>query len=192
LTGKSFFAAFALLVLAACSGPQVREPVDVISTKPPLVFAVGELIIENVSLMPADIGFRQRQWTERLGAATEQFLLDRLETTSGIGWLQVSIDEARLIEDALPVATGVRATLTREPDRVLDALVRIRLSVMGADGLEQSFVEAEVQRRRPILRNTSVMARDAEAERLIGDLMVQLDDELTQAARQHLGAYLLM
>jgi hypothetical protein len=192
LTGKSLLAAFALLVLAACSGPQVREPVEVTSTKPPLVFAVAELSIENMSPMPAEIDFRERQWTERLGAATEQFLRGRLETTSGIGWLQVTIDQARLIEDALPVATGVRATLAREPDRVLDALVKVRLSVMGADGLEQSFVEAEVQRRRPILRNTSVMARDAEAERLIGDLMVQLDDELTQAARQHLNAYLLM
>jgi hypothetical protein len=62
---------------------------------------------------------------------------------------------------------------------------------MGGDGLEQSFVQTEVQRRRPILRNTSVMARDAEAERLIGDIIGQLDDELTQAARQHLDAYLL-
>lgn len=192
MTGKSLLAALALLVLAACSGPQVREPADVTSTKPPLVFALAELSIEDDSTPSADAGFRARQWTERLSAATEGFLRDRLETTGGTGWLLATIDEARLIEEELPAVTGVRAALAREPDRVLDALLRVRLSVMGADGLEQSFVETEVQRRRPILRNTSVMARDAEAERLIGDLMLQFDDELTQAARQHLSAYLLM
>lgn len=192
MNGKSLLASLALLALAACSGPELREPVDVTSAKPPLVFAVADLAVENDSMIPASIGFRERQWTERLVGATRSFLDDRLETTSGIGWLLVTIDEARLIEDELPVETGVRATFTREPDRVLDALLRVRLSVMGGDGLEQSFVQTEVQRRRPILRSTSVIARDAEAERLIGDLMSQFDDELTQAVRQHLGAYLLL
>ena len=191
MNGKALVAALTLVVLAGCSGPELREPVDVTSTKPPMVFAVADLTVENESMVAADTGFRARQWTERLVEATAGFLDERLETTSGIGWLLVTIEEVRLIEEELPVEGGVRATFRREPDRVLDALLRVRLSVMGADGLEQSFVQTEVQRRRPILRNTSVMARDAEAERLIGDLMVQFDDELTQAVRQHLSAYLL-
>ena len=189
---KALVAALTLIVLAACSGPELREPVDVTSTKPPLVFAVADLTVENESMIAADTGFRARQWTERLVGATQIFLDERLETTSGIGWLLVTIEEARLIEEELPVESGIRATFRREPDSVLDALLRVRLSLMGADGLEQSFVQTEVQRRRPILRNTSVMARDAEAERLIGDLMSQFDDELTQAVRQHLSAYLLL
>lgn len=192
MNAKALLSTLVLFAVAACGAPEIREPVDVTSTKPPLVFAVADLSVENQSMTPAATGFRARQWTERLVAATESFLDDRLETTSGMGWLLVTIEEARLIEEELPVETGVRAALAREPDRVLDALLRVRLSVMGGDGLEQSFVQAEVQRRRPILRNTSVMARDAEAERLIGDLMQQFDDELTQAARQHLGAYLLL
>lgn len=191
MIGKQLLATLGLLAVVACSGPELREPADVTSTKPPLVFAVADLTVENDSMIPASANFRERQWTERLVAAARTFLDDRLETTSGIGWLQVTIDDARLVEDELPADTSVRAAFVREPDRVLDALIRVRLAVMGADGLEQSFVQTEVQRRRPILRNTSVMARDAEAERLIGDLMLQFDDELTQAARQHLGAYLL-
>ena len=103
----------------------------------------------------------------------------------------MTIDEARVLEQALEVQGTAREAIARTPDRVLDALIRVRLAVMGADGLEESFVEAEVQRRRPILRNTSVMARDAEANRLIGDLLLQFDDELTAAVRQHLSAYLL-
>jgi hypothetical protein len=192
LNAKALLSTLVLVAVAACGAPEIREPVDVTSTKPPLVFAVADLSVENQSTTPAATGFRGRQWTERLVAATETFLDDRIETTSGMGWLLVTIEEARLIEQELPVETGVRAAFVREPDRVLDALLRVRLSVMGGDGLEESFVRAEVQRRRPILRNTSVMARDAEAERLIGDLMQQFDDELTQAARQHLGPYLLL
>ncbi len=192
MTGKPLLVLFALLVFVGCSGPELREPVDVASAKPPLVFAVADIVVENTTTPPADIGFRARAWTDRLVDATEGFMATRLETTSGIGWLQATIDEARLIEEELPREGGVRAAFTREPDRVLDALLRVRLSVMGADGLEQSFVQTEVQRRRPILRNTSVVARDAEAERLIGDLLQQFDDELTASVRQYLSAYLLL
>lgn len=188
------FALIALLglVLAACSGPELRQPAEVTSARPPLVFAVAELTIEDETRLPAAAGFRDRQRSERLTEATRSFLDDRLQTTSGIGWLLVTIDEARILEEQLEATRGARAAFTREPDRALDALIRVRIAVMGADGLEQAFTQAEVQRRRPILRGTSVIALDAEAERLIGDIMGQLDDSLTEAVRRHLGAYLLL
>jgi hypothetical protein len=191
LSAKSFFSALVLLVLVACSGPELRQPIEAVSGKPPLVFTVAELAVEDTSTLPAEAGFRDRMRSEALVEATKTFLDDRLSTGSGTGWLQVTIDEARLLEQALEVQGTAREAIARTPDRVLDALIRVRLAVMGPDGLEQSFVETEVQRRRPILRNTSVMARDAEANRLIGDLLLQFDDELTAAVRQHLSAYLL-
>lgn len=191
MSAKTFLAAMAALLLVACSGPELRQPVEVTSAKPPLAFDLAEIEIEDATAPPADAGFRDRMRSEWLVAATTTFLDDRLSTGSGAGWLQVTIDEARLLEQALEIEGTAREAIARTPDRVLDALIRVRLAVMGPDGLEQSFVEAEVQRRRPILRNTSVMARDAEANRLIGDLMLQFDDELTAAIRQHLNAYLL-
>jgi hypothetical protein len=117
LNGKTGLAALALLLLAACSGPEIREPATVVSTKPPLVFALAELTIEDESLPPAGSGFRDRMRSERLVEATRVFLDDRLETTSGLGWLQVTIDEARIQEEELNVEGGMRAAFTREPDR---------------------------------------------------------------------------
>jgi len=189
---RALFGLLGLALAAACTAPELRQPATVTSARPPLVFAVAELAIEDESQLPAGAGFRDRQRSERLVAATRSFLEDRLQTTSGIGWLQVAIDEARILEEELEMMGGIRGAFTREPDRVLDALVRVRISVMGADGLEQAFTQAEVQRRRPILQGTSVIAQDAEAERLIGDIMSQLDDSITQAVRQHLSAYLLL
>ena len=188
---KSLFSTLVVLVLVACSGPELRQPIEAVSVKPPLVFTLAELAVEDTSTLPAEAGFRDRMRSEALVEATKTFLDDRLSTGSGAGWLQVTIDEARVLEQALAVEGTAREAITRTPERVLDALIRVRLAVMGADGLEQSFVQAEVQRRRPILRNTSVMAVDAEANRLIGDLLVQFDDELTAAVQQHLSAYLL-
>lgn len=188
---KSLFSTLVVLVLVACSGPELRQPIEAVSVKPPLVFTLAELAVEDTSTLPAEAGFRDRMRSEALVEATKTFLDDRLSTGSGTGWLQVTIDEARVLEQALAVEGTAREAITRTPERVLDALIRVRLAVMGADGLEQSFVQAEVQRRRPILRNTSVMAVDAEANRLIGDLLVQFDDELTAAVQQHLSAYLL-
>lgn len=191
MSTKSLFSALVVLLLVACSGPELRQPIDAVSAKPPLAFTLAELAVEDTSTLPAEAGFRDRMRSEALVEATKTFLDDRLSTGSGTGWLQVTIDEARVLEQALEVQGTAREAIARTPDRVLDALIRVRLAVMGPDGLEQSFVEAEVQRRRPILRNTSVMARDAEANRLIGDLLLQFDDELTAAIQQHLSAYLL-
>lgn len=190
MIGKSFLAVLVVLAATACTGPQIREPADVTSAKPPLVFALAERRVENESSPPAGGGFRDRRHSERLVEATTAFLEDRLEATGGLGWLEVTIEEARIIEEELEVEGGIRAVFVREPDRLLDAMIRVRIAVMGADGLEQSFAQAEVQRKRPILRNTSVITIDAEAERLIGDIVGQLDDVLTQAVRQHLNAHL--
>jgi hypothetical protein len=191
LSPKNLLPILVMLVLAACTGPELREPIDATSTKPPLLFTLAELAVEDATSLPPTTGFRDRERSERLAEATKEFLDARLQTGMGMGWLQVTIEEARVLEQELEPEGTLRETITRAPDRVLDALVRVRLAVMGADGLEQSSVQVEVQRRRPILRNTSVMARDAEASRLIGDLLVQLDDELTAAVQQDLNAYLL-
>ena len=191
MSTKTLFAALVVLVLVACTGPELRQPIATTSAKPPLSFAVAELAVEDASSLPPATGFRDRMRSDWLVEATKEFLDERLLTGIGTGWLQVTIDEARVFEQELELAGTAREAIARTPDRVLDALVRVRIAVMGADGLEQSFVQAEVQRRRPILRNTSVMARDAEANRLIGDLLVQFDDELTAAVQQHLNAYLL-
>ncbi len=191
MSAKPLLAVLTLFALVACTAPELREPIETTSTKPPLMFTLAELAIEDASTLPGATGFRDRMRSEWLVEASKEFLDDRLRTGMGEGWLQVTIDEARVLEQPIELEGTAREAITRAPDRVLDALIRVRLAVMGADGLEQSFVQAEVQRRRPILRNTSVMARDAEANRLIGDLLAQFDDELTEAIQQHLNAYLL-
>lgn len=192
MNSKPLLALLVLVGLVACGTTEVRQPANVISTKPPMVFTVSEINFEEPIVPETGTGFRDRMRSERLADATLVFLEDRLQLAGGTGWLQVVIEQASMVEEEIETPTGVRATLTREPDRVLDAQLSVRVAVMGADGLEQAFTEAEVQRRRPVLRNSSVMARDAEAERLIGDLIGQLDDELTQAAQQFLGAHLLL
>ena len=191
MSTKSLLSALVVLLLVACSGPELRQPIDTTSTKPPLVFTVAEIVVEDASALPAEAGFRDRLRSESLVDATQAFLADRLSPSSGTGWLRVTIEEARLLELALEVEGTALEAITRTPDRVLDALIQVRLEVMGAEGIEQPFVQVESPRRRPILRNTSVMARDAEANRLIGDLLQQFDDQLTEVIQQHLNAYLL-
>lgn|GEM_PF-2268167 len=191
MSPQPLLSALVILVLAACTGPELRQPIEAVSAEPPLVFTVAELALEDRSSLPENVGFRDRERSARLLEATKEFLDERLRTGMGEGWLQVTIEEARVLEEVLELEGTAREALTRAPDRVLDVLVRVRLAVMGPDGVEQAAVQAEAQRRRPIPRNTSVMAMDAEANRLIGDLLVQFDDELTAAVQQQLAAYLL-
>jgi hypothetical protein len=191
LSPKPLLSALVILVLAACAGPELRQPIETTSPKPPMVFAVAELVVEDQSSLPADMGFRDRERSARLLQASEEFLVDRLRTGMGQGWLLVTIEEARVREEPLELEGTARERLTRAPDRVLDIMLSVRLAVMGPDGFEQAALLAEAQRRRPILRNTSVMRMDAEVSRLIGDLLVQFDDELTEAVQQQLYPYMI-
>lgn len=191
MSPKHLFSALVVVVVAACTGPEMRQPIEAVSPKPPMVFNVAELAVEDRSTLPETMGFRDRERSARLLEATQVFLDERLRTGMGEGWLQVTIEEARVLEQVLELEGTAREAITRAPDRVLDVLVRVRLAVMGADGFEQAAVFAEAQRRRPIPRNTSVMAMDAEANRLIGDFLAQFDDELTAEVQRQLNPYLL-
>ena len=78
MSPKHFFAALVVVVVAACTGPELRQPIEAVSPKPPLMFSVAELALEDQSNLPAAMGFRDRERSGRLLEATKEFLDERV------------------------------------------------------------------------------------------------------------------
>lgn len=180
---------FTALLLAACAGrtpPERRHE----SARAPLLLTVEEVQFENRSAEPRDGTFIDRRRSRELAERARSFLQERLQAAGGPGVARVVVERAELVERKSEKTGGVLGVFVREPDRILDGTLAVRVSVEDWGGVERAFARAEVARRRPVLEYTDVASVDAEAERLIEDLLAQLDEALQKSVEENLAAFL--
>lgn len=177
------------LFVAGCTGAaDISEPVTT-STRAPIGLAVNELRIVSEAPEPPTGTFKDKRNSARLVDSTRDFLGNRVRAGGGEGWAQMTITQAEIIERPLATTAGLKGLLLQEADAEFDADLGVRIAVMDGQGLERAFVEAKVGRTRPLSESLDVLGRTAEAEILIGDLLRQLDDQLTQAVDAELGEF---
>ena len=186
---RSLALSFVLFSIVACTGPQPEEIGPTISQNPPIRFAVVEVVLENEVSVSTEQEYFARRRNERLIERTEEFLNQRFEAAGGVGWARILINEATLDEIPQETTGGVQGTFTRESDRIIDAKLGVRVAIMDEFGVEQAFADARVERQRGVLQRTSVVTREAEVDRVIADLLKQLDDALTRAVDENLNQF---
>lgn len=175
--------------IAACTGADdIREPVTT-STRAPITFAVNELRIASEASEPVTSTFKDKRHSARLVDATREFLKNRVRAGGGVGWVKTTITQASIVERPLETTTGIKGLLIEEANAEFDADLAVKISVMDESGLERAYVEAKVGRTRPISESIDVLGRTAEAEILIGDLLRQLDDQMTVAVEGELAQF---
>lgn len=160
------------------------------SSRGPIVLAVEEVIFEDRSTPPSEGNFIDRRRSRELAERAQSFLKSRLQAGGGSGVARVVVEKAVLLERPKPEQAGYLDPVVREADRVLDGSVAVRIAIEDWSGIERAFARAEVARLRPILENTSVASRHAEAKRLVEDLVAQLDEALQKSAEDNLSAFL--
>lgn len=186
---KSLPLVVALGLLAGCAGRTPPEfPHE--SARSPLVLTVEEVRIENRSAEPRDGTFIDRRRSRELAERARSFLEKRVRAAGGPGTARVVIERAELVEKPNTKTEGILGVFVREPDRVLDATLAVRISIEDPGGLERAFARAEVARRRAVLEYTDIASVDAEAQRLIEDLLAQFDEALQRSAEENLAAFL--
>ena len=178
---NKFTMAVLLVGLLGCTTAEDIEETVTSSARAPISFAVNELIIANEAPPPTSGDFKDKRNSARLVDKTREFLQGRLRAGGGEGWVKTTIVQADLVERALETTPGIKGILIEEADAEFVGALTVRIAVMDAQGLEVAYVEAKVGRTRPISESIDVLGRTAEAEILIGDLLKQLDDQLTRA-----------
>lgn len=179
-----------LVGLAACGGPDVSS-FQPRTELPPMMLTVGEVEVDAAYPPLAEANFIDERRTRRLAEVTAQQLRQRITASGGVGRARVTLDRASITERVLSDRSGgVTGFVTREPTYDMAGDLAVRITILDSAGIEQAVAKAGVGRSRTVRAGTSVIDRDAEAQRLMGDLLAQLDDALPKAMRDNLGGWI--
>jgi hypothetical protein len=178
--------AAALTLSAACTrspdpGPIEAPPVT------PLQLTISNLeVVDQVQSLP--LNFIDRRRTDEMLAATRTYLTQRLHAGGGSEFGRAVIEEASMVEQAIPRG-GITGALTG-PTRELVGSLAVRVAIVDGLGIEKAYARAKVERKRPVRDASSVMERDRLARDLVNELLKGLDTSLQSAVRENLGTYL--
>jgi hypothetical protein len=178
--------AAALTLSAACTrspdpGPIEAPPVT------PLQLTISNLeVVDQVQSLP--LNFIDRRRTDEMLAATRTYLTQRLHAGGGSEFGRAVIEEASMVEQAIPRG-GITGALTG-PTRELVGSLAVRVAIVDGLGIEKAYARAKVERKRPVRDASSVMERDRLARDLVNELLKGLDASLQSAVRENLGTYL--
>ncbi len=178
--------AAALALSAACTrspdpGPIEAPPVT------PLQLTISNLeVVDQVQSLP--LNFIDRRRTDEMLAATRTYLTQRLHAGGGSEFGRAVIEEASMVEQAIPRG-GITGAITG-PTRELVGSLAVRVAIVDGLGIEKAYARAKVERKRPVRDASSVMERDRLARDLVNELLKGLDTSLQSAVRENLGTYL--
>jgi hypothetical protein len=179
--------AAALTLSAACTrspdpGPIEAPPVT------PLQLTISNLeVVDQVQSLP--LNFIDRRRTDEMLAATRTYLTQRLHAGGGSEFGRAVIEEASMVEQAIPRG-GITGAITG-PTRELVGSLAVRVAIVDGLGIEKAYARAKVERKRPVRDASSVMERDRLARDLVNELLKGLDASLQSAVRENLGMFLV-
>jgi hypothetical protein len=179
--------AAALALPAACTrspdpGPIEAPPVT------PLQLTISNLeVVDQVQSLP--LNFIDRRRTDEMLAATRTYLTQRLHAGGGSEFGRAVIEEASMVEQAIPRG-GITGAITG-PTRELVGSLAVRVAIVDGLGIEKAYARANVERKRPVRDASSVMERDRLARDLVNELLKGLDASLQSAVRENLGMFLV-
>jgi hypothetical protein len=179
-------AAIPLLLAAGCTtAPEPGAPS--FGGRPPIRLAVGSVDVQSqVQSLP--LQFIDARRTDRLVAATTDYLKQRIQAAGGSGTARAVIEQASLLElRAAP--SGIAGAITGGPVQLAGTLA-VRVAVVDGAGVEKAYARAKVDLKRPVPEGSSVVQRDRLTRALMNDLIETLDQSLRGTVKENLGAYL--
>lgn len=185
-TRRHLLATAALGLAAACTRSPDPGPIQAPAVAPVQLAIAGLEVVDQVQTLP--LNFIDRRRTDEMLAATRAYLGERLRTGGGSDFGRAVIEEASMVERAIPRG-GITGAITG-PSRELVGALAVRVAIVDGLGVEKAYARAKVERKRPVRDASSILERDRLARDLVNDLLQGLDQALQSAMRENLGAYL--
>ena len=184
---RRLLVAGALVLAAACTRSADPGPIEAPPAATTLQLTISSLeVVDQVQSLP--LNFIDRRRTDEMLAATRTYLTQRLHAGGGSEFGRAVIEEASMVEQALPRG-GITGAITG-PTRELAASLAVRVAIVDGLGIEKAYARAKVERKRPVRDASSVMERDRLARDLVNELLKGLDTSLQEAVKENLGTYL--
>jgi hypothetical protein len=190
---KRLIVALFTLTLAACQeapAPQSFPPLN-FSAQPKISVAVAEIrVIENYK-SPATIPNVEQNFPISPSAAIKQWVEGRLQAVGSSGILEITINDASVIERPLARTKGIKGFFTNDQSEQYDATIRVTLRLY--DG-EQTLAVAEgnvqVTKSRSIAEDATVAQREQIYYAMTREIMTRFNTETEARLRQYFSPYL--
>ena len=199
MTHSSFFSpslkaaaiGLAALVLAACQAQPPAPPLGDVNFNnlPPIQLAVSRIEVVDEYTPPLRAPNVEHDMPVSPAAAASRWANQRLRAIGGPGVARVIISDASVVENRLPVETGIRGTFTTNQSARFDARVHVRVEIRNDRGFTDAFAEAGAARSRTLPETASVYDKDKLfidlVAGLMSDLNAQLDANIASFLRTH-------
>jgi hypothetical protein len=183
---RSVVAVLLILLLAGCARDyETFEPPPLdFSERPPLRFAVDEVVVQSAYRPPGRPPFVEHTLILSPEAAARALLEHRLQAVGGPGRLQAVIVDAAVEEHKLETTGGVRGYFTTEPAARFEARLKVRVDHLDDAGDIRGSVSTAATRTRALPEDISYAERQRIGYELVRDLVDDLDAGLLANLRE--------
>jgi len=189
---KTAAALFAAFFLGSCAmAPPVPYPPELrFDAVAPVQLDAVEISILNKYVPPAKAPNVEHLFKTPPARAAEALIKKQLVPLSGSPHvLRVTIEDASVIREDLPLKRGVEGLLTQEAEARLSGRVLIRFELADASAPDIATGEAKVlaTRTRTLLEGMTIAERDRAYYELTQELMKNVSDGLSTVVKSSFG-----
>ena len=188
---QSILAICVVFIITACSTTSAPTQRDISFSKYPKInVAVANIeVIENYK-SPQKAPNVEHLMPRSPSDAMQIWVHDRLRATSSDKLLQININDASVISTNLPRTKGITGLFTVDQEKRYDARLEIEMKLYGDSSLSEANTSVTVTRSITIPENATVNSRHVAYEKMLADLMKDLNDKLEQNIQNYFRNYI--
>lgn len=164
--------------------------------KSPLLLDVAKIAVENTYVSPGGRPHVEHMLPKPPADMLQQWANQRLRTPSTMGTTSgtarravVTIEQASIIEMALPVSGGIKGFFKTDQSERYEATLRVRVAIIDESGPLASAT-AEAKRSRTVAEGTKDKERRDVWAQVANEALADLDARMETEMRVYLGPFL--
>jgi|GEM_PF-4435265 len=184
-----------LQVIAASLWAQGQQP-PAWQIKPPILLDVAKITVENTYVSPGARPHVEHLLPKPPVDMIQQWANQRLRTPSTMGSTAgtarravVTIEQASIVEMALPVSGGIKGFFKTDQSERYEATFRVRVAVIDESG-QLASATAEAKRSRTVAEGTKDKERRDVWMQVANEALIDLDARMETEMRVYLGPFL--
>lgn len=190
---KKIFFALAALALVACQPaptPQNLAPISFTNQTKIRLAAVEIRVIEQYE-PPMKSPNVEHIFFMTPTNAIKQWASDRLQATGTSGLMELTIDDASVVEVPLPKTTGLRGFFTDDQSDRYDGKIRATFRIYdGVHAVAIAEGDVNVIRSRSVNEKATLQERELLFHAMTQEMMTQFNGEAEKRLRQYFAAFL--
>lgn len=180
-----------MLPLAACQTTPPQQNFAELSYRhlEPINLAVRDFAVQSRYIPPLSPPHVEHRSPVPPYNALRQWGQDRIRAVGGELRARLVILEASIVEEKLPVKSGIQGAFTRDQAARYDGKLSAMLEIVDDAGRQRAFATARASRSQTAPEGTTIAEREKLWFTMTEEMMRQLNGELEENIRLFLGPY---